>query len=117
MKQKEITINGKKYAIVFNMKTMVNFEEITGKSFFEENFTKIKDRIALVFAAVLSANHETTLTEDEKIEAKDFKALQDIIAAYSDVMNLTGVFFMVPDIEKEKNPKAKVADPDAPKNA
>lgn len=113
---KEITINGKKYAIVFNMKTMLNFEEITGKSFFEENFAKIKERIALVLAAVLSANPEATLTVDEMIEAKDFNALQEILAAYSDVMNLTGAFFMVPAIEKEKNPKPK-DDPDAPKNA
>lgn len=117
MKQKEITINGKNYPIVFNMKTMMNFEEITGKSFFEENFSKIKERIALVLAAVLSANPEATLTVDEMIEAKDFKSLQEILAAYSDVMNLTGAFFMVPAIEKEKNPKPKEDDPDAQKNA
>lgn len=117
MKQKEITINGKNYPIVFNMKTMMNFEEITGKSFFDENFEKLKERIALVLAAVLSANADATLTVGEIIASKDFAALQEILAAYNEVMVIAGEFFKVPEIEKEKNPKPKEADPDAPKNA
>lgn len=115
--KKEITINGKNYPIVFNMKTMMNFEEISGKSFFGEEFAHLKERIALIIAAVLAANENTTLTAEEMIEAQDLKALQEILAAYQIVMELAGEFFKVPDIEKQNNPEKEDENGDEkPKN-
>ena len=38
-----ITINGKQYPVIFDMQTIMNFEEVTsGKSFFTENLTTLK---------------------------------------------------------------------------
>jgi hypothetical protein len=115
MKTKEITINGKNYAIVFNVKTMMNFEEISGKSFFGEDFSHLKERIAIIIAAVLSANEKVTLTVEEIIEGEEYKSLQEIFAAYRAVMELAGEFFQVPEIEKQNEPELK-EDDDKPKN-
>ena len=48
MKQKEITINGKQYPVIFTLATLSNFEEITGKPFFKADLDIIKNRIAII---------------------------------------------------------------------
>ena len=65
MKQKEVTISGKTYPVVFNMKTITGFEEIVNHSFFDDDFTKMASRMAIVLAAIFSAD------KDADIEAKD----------------------------------------------
>ena len=50
MNTKEITINGKTYPVVFNMKTILGYEQISGKSFFGEDFSKMGERLALIAA-------------------------------------------------------------------
>ena len=100
MQKKNITINGKEYPIVFTMDTLMNFETIVGKSFFETDFKTLKDRMALVCAAVITANENTDLTIDALKGNNDLKAVQQIIAAYNIVAALMGEFFEVPDVVK-----------------
>lgn len=107
MNQKEIKIKGTAYPVAFNMRTMLNFEEISGKPFFGETFDTLKPRIALILAAVLAADEQTTLTVDMLMQADDWQCVQDIITAYATIMEITGEFFKVPDIEKGKDPEPK----------
>ena len=100
MTQKKITINGKEYPIVFTMDTLMNFETIVGKSFFETDFKTLKDRMALVCAAVITANENTDLTIDALKGNNDLKAIQQIIEAYNIVTVVMGEFFQVPDVVK-----------------
>ena len=100
MQKKNITINGKEYPIVFTMDTLMNFEAIVGKSFFETDFKTLKDRMALVCAAVITANENTDLTIDALKGNNDLKAIQQIIEAYNIVTVVMGEFFHVPDVVK-----------------
>lgn len=106
MTQKEITINGKQYPVVFDLQTMMNFEEITnGASFFAAPLDTLKNRVAIIAAAAISADDKTDLTVEAILGDKDYKAMQQIIAAYNIVMTLAGEFFPIPKIEKKKNPE------------
>ena len=53
------------------MKTMLNYEEISGKSFFGEDFAHLKERIALIMSAALTADENTTLTVEELMNGDD----------------------------------------------
>ena len=120
MTQKEITIQGKQYPVVFDLQTMMNFEEITnGTSFFGANLETLKNRVAIIAAAAISADDKTDLTVEKILAAKDFEAMRQIIEAYNIVMTLAGEFFNVPEIEKKNNPEPPAeeqADDDKPKN-
>ena len=102
MQKKNITINGKEYPVVFTMDTLMNFETIVGKSFFETDFKTLKDRMALVCAAVITANENTDLTIDALKGNNDLKAIQQIIEAYNIVTVVMGEFFQVPDVVKSE---------------
>ena len=101
MTQKEITINGQQYLVVFTMDTLMNFERIVSKSFFETDFKTLTDRMALIIAAVITANEKTTLTVEAMKGNNDLKAVQQIIAAYNIVAALMGEFFDVPEVVKQ----------------
>lgn len=102
MEQREITINGKTYPVSFDMDTIINYEEVTGgQSFFGEEFKTIKTRIAVVFAAVVSANKDTTLTIEEMMGKKDLKAIQEINAAWVTVFDMAQTFFKIPEVEQK----------------
>ena len=106
MTQKEITIAGKQYPVEFTMQTMMNFERITnGKSFFKSNLDTLEDRIALIAAAVFTADENTDLTVESIVGNKDFAAVQQIIAAFSIVAEVMEPFFKIPEIEKKNNPE------------
>lgn len=98
MKQKEITIGGKTYPVVFNFDAMMNFEEIADKEFFKANFGHLKDRIALVYASVISADDETELEIRDLKGDMTLDAVKELNAAYNIVMGLVGDFFKVPKV-------------------
>ncbi len=105
MTQKEITINGKTYPIVFTMDTMMNFEEIADKSFFEIDLKRLKDRLAIIMAAVITADDKTKLTVEELRGNGDLEAVQQIIAAFNIVMEASTEFFKIPSVEpKDEKP-------------
>ena len=100
MKQ-EITIAGVQYPVTFDFQTLLNFEQITNSSFFETTFNKTVDRMALIMAAVLTADEDTKLTVELLKGKGDWDAVKDIIAAYGVVMDLASAFFHVPEVVKQ----------------
>lgn len=105
MKEKKITLSGKEYPVDFNMKTILNFEEISGTTFFVETFTTLKSRIALVMASVLTADENTDLTLEVMMGGKDVQAVRDVIQAYLSVNALASKFFEIPEAEKQNQPE------------
>ena len=103
MNTKEITINGKTYPVVFNMKTILGYEEISGQSFFGEDFSKMSERLALITAAVISAGGKEELSIDEMINADKLELVQEIITAYTVVIEMVNEFFKKPDVEPKPN--------------
>lgn len=118
MKQNFIKINGVEYPVVFNLLTMSNFEDITNKGFFESNLNKINERIAIVMAAVLAADKDTSLTIYIMRGNESLDDYKQIVEAYSVVMLLANDFFNIPEVEKEKEEKTDKGDgeDDKPKN-
>ena len=117
MQQKEITIGDKQYPIVFTLKTMMNFEEITGKSFFGESFDGFKERIALIISAVFAADENADITIEQLTNADTWQTAQDIIKAYVAVMELSAKFFNIPEVEpKDEKPADKTEDEGKAKN-
>ena len=88
MKTKEITIGGVTYPVAFSMKTMLNFEEISGKPFFGESFDHLKERIALIMSAALTADDNTKLTIDDLMKGDEWDRVKELMAAYNTVMIL-----------------------------
>lgn len=117
MQQKEITIGGKQYPVVFTLKTMMNFEEITGKSFFGESFDTFKSRIALIISAVVAADENAGITIEQLTNADTWQAAQDIIKAYVAVMELSAKFFNIPEVEpKDEKPADETEEEGKAKN-
>ena len=103
MNMKEITINCKTYPVVFNMKTILGYEQISGKSFFGEDFAKMSERLALIVAAVISAGGKEELSIDDMINADTMELVQEILTAYTVVIGMVNEFFKTPDVEPKPN--------------
>ena len=109
----EITINGKQYPVAFNMKTIINFEEIANKSYFDSNFGKTTDRIALIVAAVLSADEKSPIKIEDVVGNNDLAAIKQISEAFLIILNMSTEFFGIPTVieqpelteEERKNAK------------
>ena len=99
MKTKEITIGGKNYPVAFSMKTMLNFEEISGKPFFGESFDHLKERIALIMSAALTADNNTKLTIEDLTKGYEWERVKELMAAYNTVMELCAGFMEIPAVE------------------
>ena len=117
MSKKEITIAGTTYPIDFTMQAIMTFEEIADKSFFDCNFNKTTDRMALIYAAVMNADKKADITIEKIAGSMDLQAIQDIIAAFGTVMNLANDFFKLPKVteEEDKTNEPKEGD-EKPKN-
>ena len=112
MTQKEITLQGKKYPIDFTMQAIMTFEEIADKSFFDYNFTKTTDRMALIYAAVMNADKKADITIEKMAGDMGLQAIRDIIAAFGIVMNLANDFFELPKVTKEEDKTDEPKDDD-----
>ena len=102
MTKKEITIAGKQYPVQFDMQTIFNFEEITGTSIFNP-IIKLSHRIALIVAAVTSANKNAELEVETIMGQKDYNAVMEIVTAFSIVAKLMEDFFHIPEAEQKAN--------------
>ena len=102
MNTKEITINGKKYPVVFNMKTILGYEQISGKSFFGEDFSKMSERLALIVAAVISADSKADISIDDMMNADRMELVQEILTANTIVIGMVNEFFKTPDVEPKQ---------------
>lgn len=115
MKQKEVTINGKTYPVIFTMKTITGFEEILKHSFFADDFSLMASRIAIVVAAIVAADINADISTEDIMNADKFEAVNEVLEAYTTVMEMAGEFFKVPDTEK-KNEEEKAKKTDKEKN-
>ena len=115
MKQKEVTINGKTYPVIFTIKTITGFEEIVKHSFFADDFSMMASRMAIVVAAIVAADINADVSADDMLNADKFEAVKEVLEAYTTVMELAGEFFEVPDTEK-KNEKEQAEKTDKKKN-
>lgn len=120
MNKKEVTINGVQYPVVFTLDTLFGVEDIIGGSFFDANFGTLKNRMALVLAAIYSADDKADITVDALKAMEPLKMIQDVTAAFVTVSDLMTEFFRIPEVEKANEPEpAKEADGDdeeKPKN-
>ena len=106
MKQKEITFNGKTYQVVFVVKTMAAFEEITGKSFFDADnkLQTLGDKAALLYAAIIAADAKADISFEDIINADKVEAVNEIIKAFGVIDKLAAEFFEIPAIEPQPEP-------------
>ena len=110
---KEITINGIKYPVAFNMKTIISYEEIANKSYFDSNFGKTTERIALIVAAVLAADEKSPIKIEDVMGNQDVAAIKQISEAFLIILNMSTEFFGIPAVieqselteEERKNAK------------
>lgn len=109
MIQKEITINGKKYPVIFTLATLFNFEEITEKPFFGADFDILKNRIDIICAAAIAADENTELTVKELRGKETWEDYVQIANAYVVVMELATQFFPKSKKDDEK-PEAEGED-------
>lgn len=101
MKQKEVTINGKTYPVVFTLKTITGFEEIVEHSFFNDDFTKMSSRMAIVVAAITAADINADISAEDMLEADKWKKVKEVIEAYNVIMELSSEFFDIPLAKKK----------------
>lgn len=117
MTQKEITINGKQYPVIFTLATLSNFEEIAKIAFFNADLGMVKNRIALICAAAIAADDNTKLTVEDLRGNETWEDYVQIATAYTVVMELAGKFFHMPEIEKGNDEEKPTEEGDAkPKN-
>lgn len=98
----KICINGKEYSVIFNMTTVLCYEEIVDKSFFGEDFSRNKERMALILAACYAADENTTLSIDELRTVADWS---EMVAAFNKVMALASDFFNIPKVVADAEAK------------
>lgn len=101
MTKKEITIQGKQYPVIFTLATLCNFEEITSQAFFGADLNIVKNRIALIMAAVLAADEDSKLTVEDIRGNEDLEAYQQITQAFIVIGELSKEFFKVTDEDKK----------------
>lgn len=101
MKERKITIAGKEISVAFNGATMISFEEITKKPFFEEKFTTQASRMALIFSAIYAFDDQTDITMTELIKTASWKELNE---AFTIVMEASMEFFNIPDVARQPEP-------------
>ena len=118
MTKKEITVNGKTYPVIFTLKTLSNFEEITGKAFFSADLDLVKNRIAIICAAAIAADENTKLTVEELRGNEDLEAYKQIGTAYNTIVEMAAEFFHIPPTEKKEaeQPAAEDEGGEKPKN-
>ena len=112
MKQKEVTINGAQYPVVFTLDTLFGVEDILGGSFFEANFGTLKNRMALVLAAIYSADDKADITVDQLKAMEPMQMIADITAAFVAVSELMTEFFRIPEAEKQNEPEPEKSEGD-----
>ena len=110
MKQKEITIGGQQYPVAFTLKTIDGFERITSTPFTTANLDLTHNRMALIAAAALTADENTTLTAEAIIGDGDLKALKQITDATTTIMELVTEFFEVGALDVSDAPATTEGD-------
>ena len=110
MATKEITIQGKQYPVIFDLQTMLNYEQSSGRSFFSTDFQhmSVNDRIHMILAAVKSADENARLTMDAIKGHCTYDDVNGIMNASNIIIILAAEFFPIPELEKKNNPEPEL---------
>jgi len=97
--------------VVFCMKTMVGYEEIVGKGWFSTEWAdvKLRERMALVVAAILAANEKSKISADDLLAIDSMDGMKELLEASNTVMELSTEFFKLPEVEKTDEQPAENA--------
>ena len=98
---KEVILKEKKYPVAFNMQTILGYEEIAGKPFFGQSLEMMTDRIALLCAAILSADEKNDIDIKELLTTKDKNLILEIALAATVVIKMVNDFFASDDDKKD----------------
>lgn len=98
MSERKITIAGNEVPVQFCGATLISFEEITGHPFFSDRLDTQSSRIALIYAAVYTANNKTDMTVETLMFDASWQELND---SFTIVMEASTEFFGIPDVMKE----------------
>lgn len=115
MEQRTIHICNKEVPVAFNLGTLLSYEEIVGSSFFGAEFKNIRERVALILSAVISANPETDIKFEDIISGDNF---EDFVKAFNTVSEMSVEFFKLPKVvtDAEKTEAAEVSEKEKEKN-
>ena len=106
------------YPVVFNLQTILNYEELSGRSFFDDPLKRLQSQISLVFSAIIAADENTSVKAEDFLKADSGKAVTDIINAFTVVMTMAGDFFKTPAVAaKDTEQEEGKEDGDGGKNA
>ena len=103
-----IHLLGQDIDVKMNMKVIIAYEEITGTSFYSENFDTARTRYALLAAILAASNANSDLSDRllTDVSAKEFTA------AFEVVMQAVADFFEIPTvIKQDEEPKPEGEQP------
>lgn len=95
MLKKEITLNGQTVPVAFSLATALKYEENTDGNFFGEQFEGLNERVELIYDAIYTADHNTTITFDDILNVDSWQEFAD---AFTTVMQMAGDFFKLPKV-------------------
>ena len=90
---------------------MVGYEEIVGKGWFSTEWAdvKLRERMALVVAAILAANEKSKISADDLLAIDSMDGMKELLEASNTVMELSTEFFKLPEVEKTDEQPAENA--------
>jgi hypothetical protein len=103
MKMKEITICGKQVKLLYCAASENGFEDLSGKSINDLDYTKSKDIMALATACIISAY--SAQGEEPPIKTEDilYKATsKELTDLYLTVLNLRAEWYNLPQVVADK---------------
>lgn len=87
--QQVVNLDKKKYALAYNVRSIILFERIADKPFEVKSLT---DWILLVYACILSANSDFLIGFDEFVDKIEQTEIEKAIDFISKKMNVSGQF-------------------------
>ena len=103
MNQKEITICGQKVKLMYCAASENGFEDLSGKSINDLDFTKTKDILNLSLACIVAAytaeNQEPPIKSEDILYRATSKELTDL---YLTVINMRAEWYNVPALVADK---------------
>lgn len=110
MDKKQYTIHllGQDIDVKMNMKVVIGYEEITGTSFYGENFNTFKARYALLAAIIATSNANSDLSDRLLTDVSP----KELTAAFEDAWPAVADFFEIPTVMKQdEEPKQEGEQP------
>ncbi|MBQ4388007.1 MAG: hypothetical protein II822_10450 [Prevotella sp.] len=102
MTEKTITIQGQQHPIAFNGLALSTYEEVSGKSFFEERFTMQKARATLIYSCIIGADEKADIDILTLMKQASWKEMNEAFVA---AMQLCTEWFDIPAVVNSEQPE------------